>query len=299
MTTRAIWEAGPRVAVDTGVEVATWDLGGSGRPLLALHAAGFHARTWLPLAPVLGRAFHVWAVDLRGHGASGHSPPAAYRDWVLLADDVRRVVDTLDLAGAGLVGAGHSLGGALLLLAEQASPGLFAGLYCYEPVVPPPGARVDTGVSAGLAAMARRRRATFASVEQARANYAAKPPFSGFAPDALDAYVEHAFVDEAGGGVRLACSPEEEAAVYEGAVRHRAWEGLGEVGCEVTVATGSGAGAPTPHLEEMVAGLPRGRAERWERLTHFGPMENPAGVAQAVVDAVGHEGRPWRPRGPR
>lgn len=284
---RAEWKAGPRVAGAGGVEIATWDLGGEGAPLLAVHATGFHARTWLPLAPVLGRDRHVWALDLRGHGRSGHSPSGEYRDWDLFATDLLAVVDALGLADApgGLAGVGHSLGGAVLLLAEQRRPGIFDSLYCYEPIVIPPSERAPAG-GVDLSRVARKRRARFPSLEAAAANYRAKPPFAAFCADALDAYVAHAFVPAPGGGVELACRPEEEASVYEGALASTCWEALRSVTSAVTVAAGGDGGAAAAHVEQVVDRLPAGRLERYDDLGHFGPMQDPVRVGQAIRVAV-------------
>ncbi len=45
---------------------------------------------------------------------------------------------------------------------------------------------------------ARKRRPGFASLEEARENFASKPPMNRFDPAALDAYVTFGFVDEPG-----------------------------------------------------------------------------------------------------
>jgi pimeloyl-ACP methyl ester carboxylesterase len=284
------WRAGPRVAGHGGVEIATWDLGGDGPPVVLMHATGFHARVWLPLAVALRPANRVWAVDQRGHGQSGHAPDGDYRDWDRFAVDLLAVIDALDLASGdgGLAGAGHSLGGAVLLLAEQRRPGTFRSLYCYEPIVlsPPARAAATLAGKVDLSGVARKRRATFASRAEARANYASKAPFSAFAPDALDAYVEHGFVDRPDGTVELACPPDEEASVYEGAVLQAAWEGLAATEALVTMARGADTGPPAAGVGDLAGRLPHGRLEAYEQLSHFGPMEDPLLVGRAVARAV-------------
>ena len=78
----------------------------------------------------------------------------------LFADDVLAVVDALGLDGC--VAAGHSKGGASLLLAEERRPGTFAALWCFEPIVFPGGGPGPDGENP-MAAGARRRRSTFPS----------------------------------------------------------------------------------------------------------------------------------------
>jgi pimeloyl-ACP methyl ester carboxylesterase len=289
------WRPGPLVDGAGGVKIATWDLGGDGPPLLLVHATGFHARMWLPLAPALRATHRLWAIDQRGHGQSGHPVDGDYRDWSLFVDDLLTVIDTLGLGDAtsGLVAAGHSLGGGVLLLGEQRRPGLLRAAYCYEPIVPPPENRAEmVDGERSLSIVAAKRRGTFASRPAARENYASKPPFSLFAPEALDAYVDHAFRDRADGTVELACAPAEEASVYLGAVLHHAWEHLPTTLLPVTLAGSAFDVEPARTLPALAARLPRSRLHRYEDLSHFGPMEDPLRVGAAIAAALRHdEGR--------
>src|SRR5277367_5925681 len=84
---------GPRVAVAEDMEIATYHLGGDGPPLIMLHATGFHGRCWTAVAPSLTPHFTVWAIDHRGHGASGKTALGGLRDWSHFADDLLLVID--------------------------------------------------------------------------------------------------------------------------------------------------------------------------------------------------------------
>lgn len=273
-----------------GVEIATWDLGGSGPPVLLAHATGLHAWTWLGVAAVLGETHRVWALDQRGHGTSGHPPGGSYRDWSRFALDILAVVDALDLTSPA--GVGHSLGGGALILAEQRRPGTFAALWCYEPIViPPSGGAVRAGNST-LATISRRRRDRFDSRQAAFDNFAAKPPFDRLAPGVLEAYVEHGFCDDPDGGVRLALSGAEEATVYEGAPLHDAWDHLPAMRLPVTVAgSADGVEGPVALVEDLAGRIPGATVERFEGLSHFGPLEDPRRVGLAVAAALTPEGR--------
>lgn len=275
-----------------GTQLAVHDLGGTGRPALLCHATGFHGVVWRPMAKALGGGLRSWSMDFRAHGASvvaeGASP-----DWSGFRDDVLAVIDGLDLPAGELLGVGHSMGGAALVLAEQARPGTFAGLYLFEPIVPPPGA-MDFGTPAPgelppnpLAEGALRRRATFPSAAEALANFAGKPPLDQLRADALHAYVAHGFVpdddpDAPPGSVRLACRPEDESRTYRGAPEHAGFAGLGAVRCPAVVAVGDelGPGRFGPAVAEA---LPNGRLETFTQLGHFGPLEAPDRVAASVA----------------
>jgi pimeloyl-ACP methyl ester carboxylesterase len=232
------------------------------------------------------REFSVWSIDQRGHGASGKSPGGRY-DWSLFVDDLLAVVDTI--GGGPWRGGGHSLGGAILLMAEARRCGTFASLCCYEPVViPPAGAGADPRDGVPMAKMTRKRRPAFPSRRAALENYRSKPPFNQFHPAALEAYVEFGFVDQPDGTVTLACVREDEAQVFENAVFSQAWDALHHVHVPVAVLGGNDPLDPVGTLVETVARrIPRGGARRFEDLDHFGPFEKPQLVGSVMAAALG------------
>jgi pimeloyl-ACP methyl ester carboxylesterase len=284
---------GPRVRGAGGVEIATYHLGGEGPPVMLLHATGFHGRCWLPMAPVLADHFSVWSIDQRGHGASGKA--ASYHDWTLFVDDLFAVLEALGQNGLdGWRGVGHSMGAAVLLLAEQRQPGTFLDLCGYEPVVMPatPAPEQFSGKNS-MSEQARKRRPRFASREDARQNFASKPPMNRFDPAALDAYVTYGFVDEPGSGVTLACARDDEASIYEGAPLHHAWDRLPEVRPPVTLLGGEDPRDPVSRLiEDAARRIPRGSAIRMPGLSHFGPFEDPTNVGRVAAAALGAGMRP-------
>jgi pimeloyl-ACP methyl ester carboxylesterase len=264
-----------------GVTLALIDLGGDGQPLLFCHPTGFHGMIWAPLAAHLAEVAHSWAVDFRGHGDS--SVPASMDfAWDRMVDDVLAVIDHLGTTDVKAVG--HSMGGAALLAAEMRRPGTFAGLWLYEPIVFPR----TKGVSAAnpIAAAARRRRRWFPDREAAYANFAAKPPLDSLDPDALRVYVDHGLrachTADADRAVELKCPPEVEALVFENGADAGTFDRLAEVRIPVTVAASVDGGGPAKVAPLIADALPHGRLERLPQLTHFGPMEDPAGIAAAI-----------------
>jgi pimeloyl-ACP methyl ester carboxylesterase len=268
-----------RIPSTLGVEVAAYELGGDGPPLLFAHATGFHGHVWTPLFSSLADAFRGFTFDERGHGDST-SPEGRNFDWHGFADDVLAVIDSFGLDRPFAVG--HSGGGAAVLLAEIARPGTFRALYCFEPIVFPAGAALpheDNPLSQG----ALRRREVFASKDDAYANFSAKPPFSALHPDALRAYVDWGFDDVADGTVRLKCHREDEAEVYRMAPVHDAFAHLGDVRCPVTLACGARSDTITPAVLAMQAEqMPSARTEVLDGLGHFAPLEDPAAVAASI-----------------
>ena len=270
-----------RVASTDGVELAVHDLGGTGPALVLAHATGFHGRMWAPLATALRLRFHCWSFDARGHGDSTRPTPADF-DWRGFGQDALAVVD-----GLGLVrpfGLGHSQGGSAFLLAEQARPGTFAGLYLYEPVAWPHPAPMD---GHPLVEGALRRRDTFESVDAAVQRLGAKPPLATLDATMVRAYVEHGFVATATGEVTLKCRREDEAQIYRMGPCHRAFDHLSDIACPVTIARGTATRSVDIDLAvRQAALLPAGRLEEFDGLSHFGPLEEPEQIAASVTQAL-------------
>lgn len=268
------------IASSDGVKLALYDFGGSGPTALFVHATGFCAATWWPAARRIGD-LRCWAIDVRAHGRSGR-PSSGDLSWGRATDDVLAAV--AHFGGGPLFGVGHSFGGALLLLAEQRRPGTFDALWCFEPIVIPPDL-IGSGAGPDLASIAARRRASFASRDAARENFASKPPMNVFTSEALDAYLEGGFDEHPDGTLTLRCAPEDESKVFELGAHNGVWERLGEVRCPVTVARGRLEPGPALFAAAVADALPRGRLLDLPQVGHFGPMEAPELIASEIHSA--------------
>jgi pimeloyl-ACP methyl ester carboxylesterase len=232
-------------------------------------------------------SFHCWALDFRAHGCS-RAAASWGGEWAGLASDVLTVVEGLGLQQPYAFG--HSCGGAAVLLAEEARPGTFRHLYCYEPIVTPAIDPLPANFANPLSAGAARRRQRLSSKEEAVANYASKPPLSILHPSVLRDYVEHGFDTEPDGGIQLRCHPSDEARMFANAVGHDAYRNLPRVRCPVELACGrltDSFGEPVLRaLEERLksSGGTCGLTV-FDDLDHFGPMERPDLVAASMSAA--------------
>lgn len=274
-----------RVEVPGGPAVACYEFGGSGPPLVLVHATGFCAAVLAPMTARLTAGFRCLALDQRAHGGSG-PPPDGDFSWDGFAADVLALVDALGLERP--VAFGHSCGGATLLLAEEARPGTFAGLYCYEPVVYPADVPLAPALEGNpLAEGALRRRRHFQDRRAALDNFSAKAPFDRLDPAVLAAYVDNGFEADPRGGIRLRCRPEHEAQVYAHGFSHDAYARLDRVRCPVTLACGEHTDAFGPSFLELFAGR-LGQVEQLvlPGLGHFGPLEDPGAVAESLSGSL-------------
>jgi pimeloyl-ACP methyl ester carboxylesterase len=278
-----------RIPSSDGVVLALHDLGGSGPALVVVHATGFCGRAYDLLAPRLGTRHHVWALDLRGHGDST-APANGNFGWDAFAGDLLTAVDHLGVERVAAFG--HSVGGATVLLAELARPGVLDAAYLYEPIIWPLGFAHD-GPNP-MAGPARRRREEFGSREEAFVRYASRPPLGLLRADALWGYVTHGFEDRPDGTVRLKCRSASEAATFEAETAMTLDRVVG-VAPPVTVAVGDRRAPGSPDhgpaelAPSLVAQLSAGRLVRYPHLGHFGPLQDPETVAADILVAVGDE----------
>jgi pimeloyl-ACP methyl ester carboxylesterase len=125
-----------------------WDWGTNGKPALILVHGGLdHARNWDATARALRNDYHVYALDLRGHGNSAWAPGALYS----LAEHLLDLSALADIINAfPLTIIGHSLGGVLTLLYAGIYPGHVAKVVAIEGLGPPPNHRVHKPASERL-----------------------------------------------------------------------------------------------------------------------------------------------------
>ena len=263
-----------------GVTVALHDLGGSGPPLLLLHANGFHGRCYTQIARHLHDHFHVWAPDFRGHGDT--ITPDMALPWSGMVDDALAVLDHLGVDGP-VRACGHSLGGAVVLRTELRRPGTILAAWLFEPIVFPGSQQIPSGPNP-MADGARGRRHDFTSVDEAIAHYTGRGPFAAVTPEVLRDYVVHGF-RPTNDGITLKCTGENEARTFEG-VDLDLFSRLDTLSLPVTVA-GSGDGMPPATAAPLVAAeLPDGHFAGWPEHSHFGPFEDPRRAAAEIIAAL-------------
>lgn len=124
------------------------------RPVIFVHGGAAHAQWWSFTAPLLSEDHHVVAVDLSGHGDSGHRARYGFPQW---AREVHAIAGLFTGAPAPIV-VGHSMGGIVATMAAvrsaHRSTVRFGGLISVDSPLREPDATdvADTG-----AVLARRR----------------------------------------------------------------------------------------------------------------------------------------------
>jgi len=251
---------------------------------LLLHATSFCAEVWLPTWEAAqrgaGRPLRALAVDARGHGRSGRAEGENAYAWTRgVADTIAWLESLAPEIEDGALLAGHSSGATIALAVAGLRPDLVRGVALVEPVlfeVPADPLLEDSFLGSRLMTKrARKRRAEFASTREARERLLQRFPYAGFASAALEAFLAGGLAGVPGGGVRLRCTPEAEAAWYEGAAALDLWPLLARVRAPVLLVAAEHGAMPPALLERLCGALPAVRRERVPGTTHFAALEAP------------------------
>ena len=259
--------------------------------LVFLHANGFCGQAYASVLEPLG--VHAMAVDLRGHGRT--TLPANPRDlksWTTFRDDVVELFERH--IPRPVVVAGHSLGAASAILAARKLGPRMSGYVGLDPVIlgplwgavaRMPGYRAYAKRRLPLARNAGNRRAEFASREAAFDHYHGRGAYKRFPDAVLRDYVAGGTLPS-GDGVRLACEPAWEQAIFVA----QAHDILGNAKFlpRFSRILFAGRGAPqTPGARERIARtLGPDRVARDMDVGHLFPLERPEMATQVLRDAL-------------
>jgi lipase len=276
-------------------------------PLVLLHATGFLARLWQPVAEALASRFDVYAYDTRGHGDSDKPAIGARSQdlgvwveeegrrkaereslyhWRNLVADLRGFCDALGLRGVPI--AGHSSGGAAAAYLAATHPEYVSRLVLFEPIIFPAQFLSPEDRRNELAEGARRRRLVWRDADEIVETYRSRPAFARWREDVLRLYAEHGTFRCEDGQVELKCPGEVEAALFDNSRSLDTWERLPEIPCPALVMHGELTPEPFPSWMAQVARqIPDARLETIADAGHLAPMERPEAVAQAVLAFTG------------
>jgi pimeloyl-ACP methyl ester carboxylesterase len=259
--------------------------GGAGKPVVFAHANGYPPGSYRQfIAPLLD---HCQLTAYRHRPLWGEKVPPRRLNWTIFADDL---IHTLEAGMDGPVWMmGHSLGGAVSMMAATRRPDLFRGLILIDPVLMPTrrvlAMRLTPRRTRERMPMIRKtlnRPNQFADHQAAFDFHRGKRAFTDMSDEVLWDYVHAGTVAEGGQGLQLAFGREWEAGVYTSVpwlwplLRRLRLPTLGLRG-ETSDVLGPGAMRrwallqPAAELHSCPGG-------------HLLPMEQPAGTAGYVID---------------
>lgn len=278
---------------DIEPEVLSCDIGGAsiqylhypseGPTLILLHATGFLAWLWHPIARRLKGRFRIIAPSFCDHRCA--EPEEGGVNWALLADDLRLLCNALGVSSAYL--AGHSMGGTVITIAAASGGVRPERMMLIEPIFLPQWI-YRTGVTVEqhpLASRSIRRRSAWSGVDEARIYLRSKPLFAKWDDEMLELYLKYGMVSSDAGGIHLACHPRREAALFMGGLQFDPWPLLPSIECPVMVLEGETSENRTFIDYRAIATLfPKGEYRLVEQAGHLIPQEKPDLVASLMND---------------
>ncbi len=247
-----------------------------------VHATGFHARTWDDVVRLLPEDWRVFALDMRGHGASQSPPDRAGADWREMASDLNAWLEQRDLTD--VVAIGHSMGGCVCAIAAADSERI-TSLALVDPVLVNPRGPMPPTPPDGLAVAARKRRRIWGGPQEMSESLTGRGAFTHWPKEAVERYVRYGLNPTRRlGEWELACDPEVEAWCFEYAPTVDPWPEMARAGQPTLILrAGDARGHGSPTGQNAADVFPNAFEEVVEDSDHFIPMRRPDAVAQAAI----------------
>lgn len=168
------------------------------RGLLFVHGGAAHAHWWAPIAATFADEFRVVAVDLSGHGDSGHRDVYDLEQWT---EEIMAAVADSGMAGKPVI-VGHSMGGFVTIATAALHADHLTGVIVCDSPVTAPDPEVEQYRLRNAFGMPR----TYRSVEEATARFRTVPPQAKYL-DYVIAYVAQHSLKPVEGGVKWKYDP--------------------------------------------------------------------------------------------
>ncbi len=161
------------------------------RGLVFVHGGGAHAHWWTPLAATFASEYRVAAIDLSGHGDSGHRAAYVLEQWT---DEVAAVAAQAGMDGLPVI-IGHSMGGFVTIATAARHADAVQGvIVCDSPV-----AELDPEISAFHLREAFGRPRTYTDLDDAIAHFRTVPAQEHYLSYVVDYVARHSLKPVEGG----------------------------------------------------------------------------------------------------
>jgi pimeloyl-ACP methyl ester carboxylesterase len=248
---------------------------GDGPVIMLMHGAGLFPWLWHPIARELAPRWRVIAPYFCDHREET-DPTKGGLSWLIIAEDLARFCERLDLDRPGLVG--HSMGGNVITLAH-AEFGLKArGLLLFEPIFFPQELyKIEITVEQNpLALRAMKRRSHWDSRDELQEYVHSRPLFKSWDPEILELYTNYGMKESEGGVLLLTCPKQREASMFMGGMKDDPWPLLAKVTCPTLIVEGEESENRTLiDLKMASSAIPQATHRMISHEGHLLPLENP------------------------
>lgn len=276
---------------DFGRGESLWQTTGPGVATMHFLAAnGFPVGAYRHFLGLLAPQYCIHGLENRGMWPGQPAPDPAF-SW---DDHVEDLIAFLEYQAArGLMrlpvmGAGHSIGGALTLLAANRRPELFSRLVLIDPAsLPSPTQRqTEPDVSVVMRSVVEKtlkRRTQWSSREEFVSYLPTREVYSNFRREALDDYALAGLMDDGADGFRIAYQPAWEA--HNFMTTRSIWPSLAEIRVPTLLLYGEGSSLyPAGDIDGLTAGFsPAVEIVAVRNCGHMIPQEDPEQLARLIL----------------
>jgi pimeloyl-ACP methyl ester carboxylesterase len=244
-------------------------------PVLMLHGLNVQCHTWDPIAAKLADEFHVFAMDLRGHGDSDWAR-AGYRVRQM-AHDVHGLIEGLGVGPVHLVG--HSQGVRVAIAVAGERPETITSLALSD-------AGPETTKSGALAMrdfITSTTGLTFKDEDDARAFYHNQHPV--WQPEFIELHVRHQLRRNWAGKLVMKADPDLQWITGSASLPDVAylWQRCANLTMPTLLMVGRTSNIFDEELADRIAGAMPNATVQWFDTGHYIPRERPAEFTDALL----------------
>lgn len=247
------------------------------------HATGFLPWLWHPVVKEFMPESQVWVPYICNYREC--DPEKGGLSWDIIAEDLATFCTKLQIKKPLLVG--HSMGGTVLTIATSAYGIEPLGLILIEPIFLPEEfySMKATVKDHPLASKSIKRTNYWKNEEEAWAYLKSKSLFSDWDKQVLQLYLEYGMQKQEAGDLKLACTPESEAAMFMGGWSRNPWPLLDKLTCPVLVVEGEKSENKNfIDLKKAVSLLRHGKYKSVDGAGHLIPMQKPKIIVQIIKE---------------
>ena len=263
--------------------------GSSDKPTLVfLHANSFGAAMYRPFLAPLTEAYRILALDIPGCGGSRWE--GYMHSWDQLTVYLARFLDYLEIR-TPVVAMGHSIGAVVSFYLAVEAPQRLSKVVMLDPVLPAPGRMLFFKLAKLTGSLeripiirrTRRRRCCFPSPQAAVEHYRRRAPFNTWQPEFLQLYVQTCFYHTPGGEIKLVCTPEREASIYQ-AMPTDSWRRLKRLQTPALIVVGHESDVLTTAVRQKLATWGPPLSFQEVPGSHLFPFEHPKTGIKPILD---------------
>ncbi len=265
-----------------------------GEPLILIHGFLDHARSWEPLVTSLQRKspnpLWIIAPDCRGHGDSGWVGAGGYYHFADYLLDLDSLIHALDRPHLNLLG--HSMGGTISFLYTGTFPQRVKRLVLVEGMGPLGLAFADAPHRmakwlAEVKALGHRKARVYPSLEDAAQRLRRTNP--RLKPELALKLAQWGMKQSASGKWLWKFDPLHRSTAPQPFYTGQALEFFRRIECPVLLVRGKESRqVPRPDMEQRLEAIARRTSVQIEDAGHMIHHDNPEGLAEAVLEFLGH-----------